>query len=299
MPVHLPALTRRRFIGQTLVGISGLLVGCKSAALARGRTDDFWALFSDTHISADAKLVTRNVNMTAHLQQAVREVCGLERRPAGILVAGDCAYSTGLTSDYSALTALLEPLQTAGMDVHLTLGNHDDRENFRFVVPAPRATGLQQHVALLKTTHANWFILDSLEKTNSTPGLLGKDQLNWLASTLDANTTKPALVMVHHNPGISGNSGLKDTVALFDVIRPRKQVKAYIYGHTHAWSVDKDSEGLHLVNLPAVAYTFREGDPSGWVSAQLRPDSLDLKFYSLNTAHPAHGREFSLTYRAA
>ena len=65
-------------------------------------------------------------------------------------------------------------------------------------------------------------------------------------------------------------SGNNDTVALFEVIRPRKQVKAYIYGHTHTWKVEQDDSGLHLINLPPVAYIFHEGDPSGWVRMMLR-----------------------------
>ena len=69
-------------------------------------------------------------------------------------------------------------------------------------------------------------MLDSLEATLSTPGLLGQEQLDWLAAALDANPGKPALVLLHHNPATSGHvGGLKDTEALFEVIRPRKQVK--------------------------------------------------------------------------
>src|SRR5207344_2395819 len=117
------------------------------------------------------------------------------------------------------------------MPVHLALGNHDNRERFWEVLQAEKSAlkpVADRQVALLKTPRANWFILDSLETTLSTPGHLGEEQLAWLQKALDANAEKPALVLIHHNPGISGNMGLKDTVALFEVIRPRAQVKAYI-----------------------------------------------------------------------
>jgi hypothetical protein len=52
--------------------------------------------------------------------------------------------------------------------------------------------------------------------------------------------------------------------------------KAYIYGHTHTWKVEHDDSGLHLVNLPPVAYAFKDGDPSGWVHAMLEPDGMSL-----------------------
>src|SRR5205807_3047838 len=124
-----------------------------------------------------------------------------------------------------------------------------------------------KQAGILRTGKANWYILDSLETTSSTPGLLGAPQLHWLAQALDANPAQPALVVVHHNPGITGNLGLKDTLALLEVIRPRQQVKAYIYGHTHSWNVQQDGSGIHFVNLPAVSYSFVEGEPTGWVHA--------------------------------
>jgi 3',5'-cyclic AMP phosphodiesterase CpdA len=140
-------------------------------------------------------------------------------------------------------------------------------------------------------------VLDSLDKTLSTPGVLGPEQLGWLAKTLDANPDKPALVMIHHNPGIAGNIGLIDTVALFEVIRPRKQVKAYIYGHTHTWKVEQDNTGLHLINLPPVSYVFHEGDPAGWVHATLQKNGLRLELRCIDTAHPSHGQVHNLTWR--
>jgi len=107
-------------------------------------------------------------------------------------------------------------------------------------------------------------VLDSLEATNSTPGLLGEEQRAWLARALDENSDKPALVVVHHNltpPGDS-NPSLKDSEQLLEIIRPRRHVKAYIFGHTHDWGIKQDASGIHLVNLPPTAYVFTEGKPA-------------------------------------
>jgi 3',5'-cyclic-AMP phosphodiesterase len=145
----------------------------------------------------------------------------------------------------------------------------------------------------------NWFLLDSLEETNVTPGFLGKNQLEWLATTLDAHPDTPALVMVHHNPGVTGNTGLKDTVPFFEIIRPRKQVKAYIYGHTHAWSVDRDDTGLHLINLPPVAYVFTDAAPAGWVHARTEPEALHLTLHCIDKSHRLNGQQMQLPYRTA
>ena len=154
-----------------------------------------------------------------------------------------------------------------------------------------------RHTLLLATPNANWFILDSLQKTNSTPGLLGAEQLQWLATALDANPGKPAIVMVHHNPGIQENMGLLDTMSLYEVIRPRRQVKAYIYGHTHTWKITRDESGIHLVNLPPVAYVFRENDPAGWVHARVRKDSIQLELHCIDQKHQSHGEVQDLVWR--
>ena len=86
--------------------------------------------------------------------------------------------------------------------------------------------------------------------------------------------------------------------ARFEVIRPRKQVKAYIYGHTHTWRVEKDDTGLHLINLPPVAYVFQEGEPSGWVRMTLREDGMKLELRCIDSSHAKHGQTFDLKWRA-
>ena len=153
-------------------------------------------------------------------------------------------------------------------------------------------------MALLRTPRANWFVLDSLETTLSTPGLLGQEQLDWLAGALDANPDQPALVLIHHNPGLSGNFGLKDTAALFEIIRPRKQVKAYIFGHTHAWNVGQDESGIHLINLPPVSYVFTAGLPTGWVHARLERKGMELELRCVDHSHKSHGQIVKLQWRA-
>jgi len=181
------------------------------------------------------------------------------------------------------------------------LGNHDNRERFWEAFQEEKAAKrplTDKQVGILRTPRANWFILDSLEKTLSTPGLLGQEQLAWLAKALDENANKPALVLIHHNPGFEENLGLKDTLALYDVIRPRKQVKAYIYGHTHTWKLEQDQSGIHLINLPPVGYVFQPGKPSGWVRGSLRADGMGLELRCVDTTHKAHGQLVELKWRA-
>ncbi len=301
MPIHLPPISRRRFLSRTIAAGAGLALSRGLFAATKKTDSDFWALLSDTHLAADQKQLGNGINMAEHFKQVSLDLLSLPKRPAGVFITGDCAFNRGEMGDYATLIEMLKPMRAEQLPIHLALGNHDHRERFwqalqeENVAKRPLA---DRQVALLETRHANWFILDSLETTLSTPGLLGHEQLEWLASALDANTKKPALVLVHHNPGLTGNLGLKDTAAFLEIIRPRQQVKAYIYGHTHTWRVVKESSGIHLINLPPVAYVFSEGEPSGWVRATLKSDSMRLELRCLDIEHKANGQVVDLKWRA-
>src|SRR4051812_36848332 len=301
MPIHLAPISRRRFLARTLAAGGGLMLAQELFAKTKALDKNLWIFLSDTHLSLDRAKVERGVNMTDHFEQVSKEVLELPKRGAGLFLMGDCAFSSGQKGDYAVLQELLEPIRASQTPVYLALGNHDNREQFWEVLSAEKERKrplADRQVAFLPGTRANWFILDSLEKTLQTPGLLGKEQLEWLGRTLDENPTKPAIVLIHHNPGISGNMGLKDTVALFEVIRPRKQVKAYFYGHTHAWSVQQDESGIHMINLPPVSYLFHEGDPAGWVQAKLQTDGIELELRCVDKIHKAHGERHALKWRA-
>jgi 3',5'-cyclic AMP phosphodiesterase CpdA len=303
MPIQLPPLSRRDFLRRALLSGASLAFAPQLHAAMRRTDATSFALLADTHIAADAAKISRTVNMTEHLAAVTREIVDLPQRAAGVFVVGDCAVSSGQPGDYVQFTKLLEALRADGLPLHLALGNHDHRENFWAALAAQRAAKrpvADKQVALIKSKHVNWLLLDSLEKTQQTPGALGEEQSRWLVETLDGNPQTPAVIVVHHNPGDDNNiSGLKDTKAFLEILRPRPQVKAWVYGHTHNWKVKRDASGLHLVNLPPVAYIFKEGDPSGWVHATTRRDGMKLELRSLDPNHKAHGQVVDLKWREA
>ena len=94
------------------------------------------------------------------------------------------------------------------------------------------------------------------------------------------------------------DNGLADTDAFRKVIDPRKQVKAYIFGHSHAWSVRTEENGLHLVNLPANAWLFDESLPRGFVDAHLDEAGITLCLHCLDRKDRRHGEEHRLKWRA-
>jgi 3',5'-cyclic AMP phosphodiesterase CpdA len=300
MPIQLPPISRRAFLTRAAAATAGLALKPSLFADTKPVNPDSWALFSDIHLAGDTTQIQRGVNMAEHFETVSRELFGLAERPAALFITGDCALNSGEKEDYAIVMKLLEPIRAQQIPIHLLLGNHDNRERFWEVLQEEKALKrplTDRQVALVRTPRANWFILDSLEKTLSTPGFVGKEQLDWLGSALDKNADKPALVLIHHNLGLGANMGLKDTSALLDVIRPRKQVKAYIFGHTHTWKVEQDSSGIHLINLPPVAYVFQEGYPSGWVHATVEDKKMQLELRCIDTTHKEHGQKVALDWR--
>ncbi|MBX3414418.1 MAG: metallophosphoesterase [Pirellulales bacterium] len=305
MPIHLPPLTRRRFLAGTLAAGAAAL----TPRLSWGRTLEVdphrFALFSDTHISEVRDTVHLGANMAENLARAGSEALAGLRRPAAVLINGDCAFLQGKPGDYEVLVRLLEPIRTAGVPVHLALGNHDQRDHFWNSAQLAAADDAaarpveNKQVSIIESARANLFQLDSLDQTNVTPGRLGEQQLQWLAEALDAHADKPAIIFGHHQPVKGGaGMGLKDTDALFEVLVPRRQVKAYIFGHTHHWQVKKWDD-IHLVNLPPTAYPFVKSDPNGWVELALLEQGATLELHTLDPTHKANGERVELPWRAS
>jgi 3',5'-cyclic AMP phosphodiesterase CpdA len=278
------------------------LLGVHALRAAAPVDEHAWALLADPHIAGDRTTVSRGAKVADKLAAAVKEVLALPALPANVLINGDCALKIGEPGDYATFADLVKPLREAGMTLHLTLGNHDDRANFRKALESPQKAVrplADRNVAIVRTAGANFFLLDSLDIVDKAPGKLGEAQIAWLARQLDANADKPAIVCVHHNLNDAGaQNGIADTKPLLAILEPRKQVKAYVFGHTHVWSVKEHASGIHLVNLPAVAYPFAEKQPTGWVHCELTETGAKLKLSSLDPKHPAHGQTVDLKWRS-
>lgn len=299
MPITLLPISRRRFLAESLA--AGAALWFERSTIAAPQVDPHrLALLSDTHIDADPTAKDRGVTMFDHLQRVRAEVLSLDPPPAAVVVNGDCAHLMGQGGDYQRFIESLQPFREHGLPIHLTMGNHDNRQRLWTTIPAAERHVdplPDRQIMVLEYPRANLFLLDSLQRTNFTPGALGEKQIQWLSQALDERKNKPAIVMVHHDPDERANTGgLTDTQALLDVLLPRKHVKALFYGHTHHWDVTHRA-GLHCVNLPAVAYVFHEGDPSGWVDAHLREDGMSLEVRCLDVTHHAHGQRVELAWR--
>jgi hypothetical protein len=301
MPLHLPQLSRREFLRRAaLAGAAVALAPASHAGLfGKSRDPHTFAFFSDAHVAADAALSHTGVNMAGNLAGCVRELAAWPVAPAAVIMNGDLAFKFGLPADYATFGKLIAPVRALA-PVHLSLGNHDARENFWQAFPqdaTPLASVPSKQAAIFSSSRANWFLLDSLDLTDHTPGALGAAQLKWLARELDLRRDQPAIIVCHHPLDITGLLGLKDSAALEALFTQQRQVKAFIFGHTHDWHIETHASGVQLINLPPTAYPFKAGRPSGWVRATLAREGMKIELRSLDQKHPEHAKVQRLNWR--
>jgi len=264
------SMNRRSFI-QTGLAAFGTLVtlnsGCGTGLMKSDEKQINLAFLADTHIPEDVENNYRGFYPYQNLHKVVPEL--ISASPDGVFIAGDLARLTGQPGDYANLKKLLSPLAEE-TPVFMTLGNHDNRQNFLKVfdeTPGEKPAVKDKHVTVVKMASVRLIMLDSLLYTNKVPGLLGKAQRQWLENYLKKSDETPTILCFHHTLS-DGDGDLLDVPRLYSMIAPIRKVKAIVYGHSHVYGYS-EFEGIHLINLPAVGYNFSDSDPVGWVQARL------------------------------
>jgi Icc protein len=158
-------------------------------------------------------------------------------------------------------------------------------------VPAPVDGRL---VSVIEHEAVRVLVLDSLLYVNQVAGLLGKAQRAWLAATLPTIADRPAVVFVHHPPS-DEDGDLLDGDRLLAILRANRHVKAVFHGHAHVWALGR-RDGLHVVGLPAVGYSFSDAQPVGWVDARFRADSVSLTLRAVGGNREEDGRTTRLEW---
>ena len=172
MPIILPPINRREFIkgslvlGGSVISTALTVEGRKSVGLDPSRV----ALLADTHISADPNLSYpgtkwpgspvpegkhESVNMAQCLADVAKNVIALNPRPAHLVINGDCAMSRGTEAEYKELLRLVQPIRAAGITVHVTIGNHDNREKLWKLLPFLKKEQMGIQAGVIELPHAD------------------------------------------------------------------------------------------------------------------------------------------------
>ena len=183
VPIILPPITRHQFIKRSLALGGTAMMTSRTLAVADservGLDPNRVALLADTHISADPDLVypgtkwpgspvKEGEHESVHVSKALAEVANsvirLDPLPANLIVNGDCAFSNGREAEYKEFLRLVEPIRAAGITVHVTIGNHDNRENLWKLLPFLKKEHMGVQAGVIELPHANLVLLDSGRK---------------------------------------------------------------------------------------------------------------------------------------
>src|SRR3989441_10653056 len=213
-------VNRRKFLGSSAKALALLALARRTNAVGQKAPEAEkpvrMALLSDTHVAADPKNEYRKFLPWANLKTVVPQV--IESRPECVILNGDAARLTGELADYEAVKQLLAPLAEQA-PVYISLGNHDDRDNFFKVFDHPsgnRQKVAGKHVLVIERPSMRLILLDSLFYVNKAAGLLGKAQRDWLGQYLEEPDARPTVILVHHTLG-DGDGDLLDVGRLFQL----------------------------------------------------------------------------------
>jgi 3',5'-cyclic-AMP phosphodiesterase len=303
-------ITRRQFFGFSLAATGGVIAltprwsaaqddkkeDTKPEGPRSGKQAARWAFLSDTHIAADVENNYRGFYPYRNLEKTFAQIAA--DLPEGMVLTGDIARLTGQVGDYENFKKLLLP-SVGKRPIYLALGNHDHRANFldAFEHPAGEKQPVKgKHILTVDAGPVRFILLDSLLTTNETMGFLGKAQRTWLQHYLQTSDDKPTILFFHHS--LRDNDGdLIDVPWLFDIVKPITKVKALVYGHSHEYAFS-DFAGIHLINLPAVGYSFGGEQPVGWVEARLTAESGEFVLHAVGGNTGSDGRANQLRWRS-
>ena len=245
-------ITRRGFIiGGTALAAHPPLHGARLPVL----DDNLVLLISDCHVAAKGADFAYK-----RLQRCVERTLALNPLPRRAFMFGDIAGTVGPRADYERSAKLFHLLEKAGIEVSYMMGNHDRRAGFLEVHPecAVKSPVPNRLVQVVETPQCDFVMLDSLIGEDGDDkivvrGALDHVQAEWLEAEL-AKRTKPVIICAHHScDELQLNSGK----SLSRVLPYMPQVRGYIYGHVHRWSVewkrrfDGDGRFMRALSLPA------------------------------------------------
>lgn len=238
------------------------------------------AHLSDLHIRPqDAPHAFGRIDTNEHARRAFRKVMSHDPRPDMLIITGDLT-DCGRIEEYEILREMLKDI---AVPVHLIVGNHDIRENFRQVFPEHSPSGDNGSFIQFALEHLPLRVigLDTVIAGEGRGGLCSQ-RLHWLRKQLQQSPKMPTLLAMHHGPFQVGNAFL-DSVRLIEgacelkeIVEANPQIVRILCGHHHR-SIDCVWNGVLASVGPAIANALHfELGPSRSVRAIAEPPAFKM-----------------------
>jgi 3',5'-cyclic AMP phosphodiesterase CpdA len=190
-----------------------------------------FVVLSDLHLVKEGVL-SHGLDTTERLRAGVAAINARHADADFCVLAGDLA-DLGDTEAYERLKDCLADLS---VPLHITIGNHDNRDTFLEVFGAEYAadTGCVDKVIDAKGQRV--ILLDSAV-TGQHGGRLEPIQLNWLATRLAEAHDVPVTVILHHHANPLHTKVdriiLENGPEFVAVLKTHDQIRQVIAGHVH------------------------------------------------------------------
>jgi len=212
------------------------LCGCRTLFGPDGTDERLSVLISDPHVGGTG---SERTFQKPRLERVVGEILAMSPRPKRVICFGDIAYLSGRASDYALSKPIFQRLVDAGIDLHLTMGNHDRRSNFFKCWPeyAERPLVPGRLTQVIDLGGADLVLLDTLKGTDDRAaddtgpgeGTIDPAQLAWIKGFV-AQAKRPFFVGSHHFGDLYVEGA---RVASIPAASPH--FVGWIYGHIHEW----------------------------------------------------------------
>jgi 3',5'-cyclic AMP phosphodiesterase CpdA len=198
--------------------------------------DDIFSFIhlSDTHIPEKRDETVNGVQPYLKLENTINTITQLKIKPKFTIITGDLSQDGNLQG-YKLLKQYTKKLEKENIPTLLTLGNHDNRENFRTIFHTEQVKGPYYYVT--EKHGIRIIVLDSLYP-NRHIGRFTGDQLDWLKEELNSDKIKPTIIAFHHpiyRPWLPILSKIFDSVQrekFYEIIKGCN-VLAVLNGHLH------------------------------------------------------------------
>jgi 3',5'-cyclic AMP phosphodiesterase CpdA len=209
---------------------------------------------SDTHLPGDPNESFQG-RMKAHdaARVVIAQVNALPFPVEFVLHTGDVGNDPQSEADYAPVRETLSALK---LPLHIIPGNHDQPE-WMYSAVAGRAA--PPHYYTFEAKNVRFICLNSTIPGQG-DGMIGAEQLEWLAAKLAEPTGMPIVVALHHHP-FSMTSDAMDQYILRDgealhsaLVTGRENLICVLFGHIHE-TVAFARDGITYSSVAAVCMT--------------------------------------------
>ncbi|KFL31278.1 hypothetical protein JP75_10330 [Devosia riboflavina] len=191
-------------------------------------------VLSDLHVMPEGELSV-TLDTGARFEQAVEAITARYGNADFCVLAGDLA-DLGQPAAYERLKAIIDRIP---IPVHITLGNHDDRDSFLSVFGPSHIAETGKVDKAFDIKGYRIILLDSSEP-GRVDGALTASQIEWLKARLGEAMDRPVIVILHHNANAlhieSDDIRILEPHAFIDALKTHPDIRQVIAGHVHLTS---------------------------------------------------------------